>query len=133
MYYKVVRKDKCGILKSHGSGLYPEATLVYLTTNWTQARDIFASAGYYPVVFSNFDNAWDFMQAYWYDDLEVWSCEIEDVIEEKPEMRGHSFLRDPQGLIWRGIQPCRYWMNWPAGTVMVKRVRLLERACGAYG
>lgn len=112
--YKVLNRDRNGVLSSAAvSGL---ADVHYGDWYWSTAPEHLAEMGYHLLVFSNFDDA-----AGWAGSaFAVYRAEAEEQIDPMPPSLD-------VGQVNRLKHPYSHsHHDWPEGTMMFKRVRLLE-------
>ena len=101
-----------------------KASVKYGREKWAEAPKWLAEKGYHLLVFETLDDTVNFVRPYSNGVLPecgcIWMCECEDEIDPIPDM-GYWF---DVGLGNLTMGPCG---EWPPGTRMFKRVKLLHR------
>lgn len=143
-YYKVVRVRRNGERVSVLA--VGKAARVYEPGEWVEAHPEAAKEGYGPLVYTSIGGAEHFRQ-FRKGEFEIWRCKVEGVKEELPKIctiTGHAVLS--LGWVrraWKGTDDSytfclkvleekipeffRAKEGWPDFTVMVERVKLVER------
>lgn len=109
--YKVVHRYKTNILTSYAAE--GQSEVKYEPGEFAKAPEWLAEKGYHLLVFDHLDAALDFSPK-----AEVWRAEAEEEMELPKRLTFASLFG---GFIKT------YEDNWPKGTHMYKRVKLLEK------
>ena len=130
--YKVVRRSFVGLTSCAAPN---ELRTFYSKDEWTEADPWPLSKGYGLCVFETFEDARAFQKSFYIGGGEIWKAEAEEQLVPLPVFRSFQHLRT-----WslEGVGPERsleeLWasslligQDWPDGTHMYKRVRLLQR------
>lgn len=130
---KVVNKKKCiGGKKRYSMNAFGKAEVEYPPYEWVTPPDWLLSKGYGLFVFSRLAHALEWLQVdeeffgYKYPDLEIWECEIGDYLPWEDK-----FFADLEKLCDGILFESPYSnVSFPAGTVMVTKVKLTEKVLG---
>jgi hypothetical protein len=100
-----------------------EAGVVYKEHQWATAPEWLQKAGYHLLVFNNVEDALSFTTDIFdsdiYGDIELWTCKVRGKIRRLPE-HCYFFVLDERQL-------CGSGKDWPEGTEMYKKVKLVKR------
>lgn len=128
-YCKIVRVENDE--KTLVSAVAPEkAKQIYEPNVWTKGPKWLAKRGYHLTVFLDLDYAETFIQdtmfpVHW--KMEVWECEIRDVIKPMNIPRRYCYKEDIRHWISFDKETVATVWYWPAGTCMAKEVKLTRR------
>jgi len=103
--------------KLMSSVIQGDLALQYKPLKWTRAKWRARRRGYHPLVFDTYLHATEMAAGNPAGMYEVWCCEIDGVVENIP----------PSGMAHPLGRSLRLGGDWPVGTIMAKRVKLLRR------
>lgn len=116
--YKVlVRDSRNGKLYSYFA--HGKARVEYRPNRWTRTKRWLSHEGYHLLAFRQQYDATLFLNRFLHHYHELWKVEIEDLVNLPP-------LKSLCSLSV-GIFQRKSYDTWPQGTIMGKRIRLLER------
>ena len=110
--YKVVSIENGKFCSAIADGA---ACVEYKPDKWAETPKWLAEKGYYLTAFRDLESARNFV----FGDTEIWKAEAEGIIEELPPLLTFSKLRLRLFL--------REAFDWPFGTIMCQRIKLIKR------
>jgi hypothetical protein len=125
IYYKTIYKDDNERLLS--GGIWDkEAIVEYKRNRWAKTHDWLTKKGYHLCIFDNLDNLKKNVHKYALKKyIQVYECEIKEIIPNLPPMRAHGFLRPDDFRLSSNL--------WPEGTVMAKQVKIIGKPMNPFG
>ena len=126
--YKWVFADMSGRRVSWGVGKSP-LEVTYSTKEYAEAPDLAAKHGYFLTFFDTEEHARSFLESP-YPCEELWEVDAQDIMREfPPQVMGIAHVA-PQRISAfleneKKISPP--YSNWPPGTLMAKRIKLVRR------
>lgn len=121
--YKVVRAPAGGRFRRKRFSVVAsdDAAVFYKVRRWVEAPKHLARRGYHLLAFDSLPEAIAFKRRpHAPEALEIWRAEGEGEVKPLPQMLVPLFLDETDELT-----PWEH--DWPAGTVMYKRIKLVER------
>ncbi len=124
-YYKVtteVNGEECSLVVNN-----TKAAVKYKVGEWTEAPQWLAEAGYHLLIFNNLKNAKKFLREFMFTTPcypHIWRCEVKGRFLVLPfQLSGDSLEHEFIELLWGS--------KFPKGSVMVKKVKLIELVWGS--
>ena len=101
--------------------------VVYSTEEYAEAPDFAAKYGHHLTFFDTEKNAREFLEKPYPND-ELWEIEAEGIIDKLPPRFCVALFNTVSELekYMRKKRPAD-WANWPPGTLMAKRIKLVRR------
>ena len=121
--YKVVRKVEGRLVSAVASAAGPGVKVIYKIGGWVSAPRWLRREGYHILAFHSIEDAKEWiegMHPVLADGLEIWEARGEGIINPRKRAIPIWFLKV-------GLMDERYGFEWPIGTVMCKRVKLIKK------